>query len=660
MKQGQTAQQRLGTARAQRKGKAKSAPAAPAGVYMLPSPSAPLEVARCFIKAHCQHDNKPNELTLRFWCGSYWSWVGTHWADAEPHDVRARLYEFTDSAAYINAEMELVPWSPTRRKIDDLLDALKALILLPNSFEQPGWLDGRKSGPIVAVANGLLDVETCKLHPHTPLYFGQVAVQFPYDPDAPEPKRWNGFMDDLWPEEPEAIDVVGEWYGYVISGRTDLQKIFAMIGPTRGGKGIIARILTALIGKPNVCGPPLGSLATDRGLMPMIGKSLAVISDARGSAIKGASSVIVERLLSISGEDVLSIDRKYRDHWSGRLPTRLHIISNELPRLNDASGAIIGRLVLLLTTRSWLGKEDRTLEPALMTELPGILNFALAGLHRLMFENDGKFTRYAGADQAIAHMRDLASPVGAFVREMCVVEYGAEVGSDELYQAYKEWCAAGEFPKSPKTHFGRDLMAACPGVKKTRPWIAGGGKRPHVYVGIRLKEASDDEEPELSRSPVSSGESVVTDVTAPASGPLPSHDSHNENARGKRVGASAAAERANRLNLLKMQIKSDDLPYDGPVVGVPDMGPDELDEHGAAVTTESPSSSQPPLTSGRARELATWYLSDAAARQEASETRDPDQAGLDADLQAILRKELTSEAEVEAAIAQVMHLVFAI
>jgi hypothetical protein len=46
-----------------------------------------------------------------------------------------------------------------------------------------------------------------------------------------------------------AADVLGEWFGYVISGRTDLHKIFLNVGPTRGGKGVIARIETALIGK---------------------------------------------------------------------------------------------------------------------------------------------------------------------------------------------------------------------------------------------------------------------------------------------------------------------------------------------------------------------------------------------------------------------------
>src|SRR6185436_21188349 len=68
-----------------------------------------------------------------------------------------------------------------------------------------------------------------------------------------------------------------------------------------------------------------------------------------------------ERLLSISGEDTLTVNRKYRDQWTGKLPSRLHVISNELPRLGDASTAVVGRIILLLLTRSWLGKEDHEL-----------------------------------------------------------------------------------------------------------------------------------------------------------------------------------------------------------------------------------------------------------------------------------------------------------
>jgi len=38
---------------------------------------------------------------------------------------------------------------------------------------------------------------------------------------------------------------------------------------------------------------------------------------------------VVERLLSISGEDTITVNRKYRDQCTGKLPSRFMIISNE-------------------------------------------------------------------------------------------------------------------------------------------------------------------------------------------------------------------------------------------------------------------------------------------------------------------------------------------
>jgi putative DNA primase/helicase len=378
---------------------------------------------------------------------------------------------------------------PNRYKVADVVEALSAIVILPDDFEQPGWLDGRGSGPIVATSNGLLDITSRQLHPHTPLYFSQVSVPFPYDPSAPPPDQWLSFLDALWPQEPDAIALLGEWFGYVISGRLDLHKIFMTVGPTRGGKGVIARILTALIGKRNICGPTLSSLGGEFGLAPLLGKSLAIISDARSGGGKN-SSVVVERLLSISGEDTATVNRKYREQWSGKLPTRLHIISNELPRFGDASSAIVGRLVLLLTQRSWLGKEDHELETKLRAELTGILNWSLDGLRRLTIDNENRFTRFEAAEEAITAMQDLASPVGAFVRERCKLGADDEIAVDDLYGAYKNWCEVGEYPKSPKAHFGRDLRAACPSVRKVRP--RDGSKRYFVYKGIRLRKEQED------------------------------------------------------------------------------------------------------------------------------------------------------------------------
>jgi putative DNA primase/helicase len=98
--------------------------------------------------------------------------------------------------------------------------------------------------------------------------------------------------------------------------------------------------------------------------------------------------------------------------------------------------------------------------------------------------------------------------------------------------------------------------------------------------------------------------------------------------------------------------RSSDLPYDGPVVAVPDQGPDPLDEHGTPQATKAP---PPPLTPGRARDLRAWSLDWATARQAAN--LDFTTAQLEAELRIILRGELPPD-EVEAAIKQVVDLVF--
>src|SRR5262249_5910715 len=134
--------------------------------------------------------------------------------------------------------------------------------------------------------------------------------------------------------------------------------------------------------------------------------------------------------------------------------------------LGDASTAVVGRIVLLPLSRSWLNREDHQLEQRLQAELSGILNWSLAGLRRLTIENQNRFTGLASAEEAITTMRDLASPVQAFVRERCKVGPEQEVEVDVLYAAFKTWCSDNEHPKSSKQIFGRDLRAACPSIRK--------------------------------------------------------------------------------------------------------------------------------------------------------------------------------------------------
>lgn len=227
-------------------------------------------------------------------------------------------------------------------------------------------------------------------------------------------------------------------------------------------KGTVARVLARLLGNGNVAAPTLASLTSNFGLAPLIGRRLAIISDARLGA-RADQAAIAERLLSISGEDAITIDRKHREAWTGRLDTRFLILTNEMPKRGDASGALASRFIVLTLDRSFYGREDHGLTARLMADLPGILNWSLEGLARL--RDRGHFEQPASSAEAIRDLEDLGSPISAFIRERCHVEPGGEVETKRLYGAWRDWCAEhGRAHPGTEQTFGRDLKAAVPGI----------------------------------------------------------------------------------------------------------------------------------------------------------------------------------------------------
>ena len=232
------------------------------------------------------------------------------------------------------------------------------------------------------------------------------------------------FLNDLWPDDPSSRDTLQEIIGSLLTPRTHLQKIFMLVGPKRSGKGTIGRVTRQLLGERNVCGPTLANMSEQFGLSILIGKSVAIIADARISG-RTDTAVVTERLLSISGEDTLSIPRKFLPDWNGKLSTRFLLMTNELPRIEDVSGALTSRFIVLTLRQSFYGREDHGLFARFLPERPGILNWALDGWDRLYAR--GRFVQPASAADLIQQFEDLGSPIRAFLRDRCDV--GAAIRS---------------------------------------------------------------------------------------------------------------------------------------------------------------------------------------------------------------------------------------
>jgi putative DNA primase/helicase len=458
------------------------------GVLVVPPPSNPMAVARMFV---AKRYTDGGALLIRHHRGDFYVWNGQCWPEAEDRKVKADLYHWLEPAHYMKETKtgpELAPFEPTRYKIANLTEALQAVSHLDADTTAPAWIgnDLGRNADLVAMENGIVDLRSRELLQHTPAFFTHHALPFVYDPDAPTPKRWHHFLTELWEDDDESINTLAEAIGYILGGGTAQQKMLLIVGPKRSGKGTIARVMGGLLGAHNTVAPTLASLTTNFGLAPLVGKPLAVISDARlGTRVDG--QVAVERLLSISGEDAITVDRKYREPWTGKLPTRFVILTNELPRFSDSSGALASRFVLLTLDKSFYGREVATLTDQLLEEAAGIFNWALEGLDRLL--ERGHFIQPAAGREAIRHLEDLSSPVGAFVRDLCEVGPTCEVGKDDLFTAWKSWCLdEGRDRPGTKAIFTRDLRAAVPGLIPRR--LREGEGRRHVYQGIALRSQS--------------------------------------------------------------------------------------------------------------------------------------------------------------------------
>ncbi len=412
----------------------------------------PMEVARDFLRDRCsRHEDSTNVQTLRFHHGEHLEWRGGSYRILQPAELRALVVKHVDPFAN----------SITRGAVSNIVACIEAESILSGELEAPCWIGNPPAAyedprTILAARNGLFSLERLAAgdsshHKPTPRYFTANVLDYDVDANAAEPSEWQ-------------------------------QKILLVHGPRRSGKGTIGRVLRATIGSHNVAGPTLAGLGTNFGLWPLIGKPVGIISDARISG-RTDGAIVTERLLSISGEDAQTIDRKNLPPVTLKLPTRFVILTNELPRLADSSGALAGRMLVLPLSQSFYGCEDPHLTERLLTELPGLLRWAVEGWKRL--RDRGRFVQPEAGCELITEMEDVASPIGVFVRECCIAGPEYEIAVNELFEHWRNWCErVGRREPGTVQTFGRDLRTVLPSLKTAQ---RRDGNRVRVYQGIRMK-----------------------------------------------------------------------------------------------------------------------------------------------------------------------------
>jgi P4 family phage/plasmid primase-like protien len=445
----------------------------------------PHRLARCYREQRAAH---PDRCTLTFFQEFFWSWNGSRWRMLSDKEMEAAVNSFCKEqldrdVLAIQEETwdgeDAPPAVPpvTATMVRDVLLALRATtIVKPYGTAQPVWL-GDQPGPRnwIALGNGILDVEAWldgkanALRPHSPLWFSPVCLPYDFQPGAGCPTLEKVLARNLVNDTGKPL-LLQQFVGYLLLPDLQQQQYLEMHGEGNNGKSVLCAMITALLGEENVSTVPLELFSDKFRLVGTLGK-LANITAEVGELDKIAEG----QLKSFVAGDLMEFERKFKQPFSARPTARLVLATNNPPQFSDKSDGIFRRRIPLPFTVQIPEEEkvkgmDKVEFWQQSGELPGILNWALRGLHSLRLAK--QFTIPHACRVASEQLRQDSNPARRFLQERYKVGPGCGTPTAWVYEEYREWCAAtGHRPLADNT-FGKEVVRAFKEVKPGKVMVS--------------------------------------------------------------------------------------------------------------------------------------------------------------------------------------------
>lgn len=308
---------------------------------------------------------------------------------------------------------------------------------------------------LLNVSNGVLNLKTGTLLPHSREDLLSKITHIIYDPDA-DYRLWDKFLLRIMNNRPELVSFLQRAIGYTLTGSTAAQVLFFLWGMGQNGKSVLREVLHRLMGEY------AQSAASDLLML----KQRSIPNDI--ARLAGARLVTVPEtadnqrfhepiLKEMSGSDVITARFLHREYFDYRPNFKLWIVGNHRPRIVGTDNGIWRRfnLVPFIVT---IPEAERIpfddLLAMLSEELPGILSWAVRGC--LEWQKTG-LQPPQDVTEATSNYRREMDTLGEFLDDCCTLEAETRVSAGALYSSYREWCDASGHEAMSQTRFGRNL-----------------------------------------------------------------------------------------------------------------------------------------------------------------------------------------------------------
>jgi P4 family phage/plasmid primase-like protien len=400
------------------------------------------------------------------------TWNGHHWQEME----RAYIHAF--------AEQAFNP-TPSNGMCLEFEAKLKRTNVKPISFTR---VEGKLN-----FKNGVLDLETGKMEPHSTKYGFTYTIPYDYAPkgDCPTFKQ---FLRDISCNDDELATLIAEYMGYCLSGADPelVQKCAVLYGDGANGKSVLIHLMRELVGEDNCTSMSIGSLQKDNYRYQLMNKMFNVSGEAPNDAFMNS-----EIFKGIVGGDTIEVRRLYKEPVMWKCTTKLMFACNELPFTNDFSYGLSRRLLIIRFGQTFTdkkGNRDPHILKKLLAERSDIFAYCLAKFKKVA-ANGYNFTIPLTVEQELEDYIEDADTVAKFVVDMCKydADFKATVSGQTIYNLFAMWCDDNNqklisYPSFIR-RFGKKIATRFPGIERTRP-INGDGRRTRSYTFLRIDAVS--------------------------------------------------------------------------------------------------------------------------------------------------------------------------
>ena len=416
-------------------------------------------------------------------CWIYWD--GVRWASDENGEIKRRadkmladmakdLKEMQDDPAYNAYKKHLSRSRSHRGKEGFIAEArhLEGVPVLPSEMD--------RAGNAFNVRNCLISLKTGKTAEHDKKYMISKLAPVTYDENAKCP-RWDRFIEEITCGDKSLQLYLQRMIGYCMTAYTKEQCMFFLYGNGSNGKSVFVDTIAYMLGEYAASCQPETVMMRDRN------------NTARGdlARLKGARMVVtsepndgcrldegIVKQMTGGTENKLTARFLYGREFEFSPEFKIVMSTNYKPVIKGTDNGIWRRVRLIPFTAEFT-KENRDpqLTEKLRRELPGILNWAIAGAVGWCKEG---LPPCAIIDEAGQEYRSEMDRVQQFLDDCTTRSESSSTQASTLSKCYKAWCSeqGDRFPVG-STKFFMELKRRFKS-RKTEAY--------NEYIGIKIND----------------------------------------------------------------------------------------------------------------------------------------------------------------------------